>query len=412
VTVARIVLTARGVRAFGDGFVSLTLPLYLLALGHTPWEVGLLSTATLLGSALLSLVAGAYAARIGYRRALVAAAALMAATGLAFAGTEAFWPLLVIAFVGTLNPSSGDVSVFLPLEHATLSGAATARTRTAAFARYSLVGALGGAAGALFAGAPEVLGAALAWTPLAALRLMFALYGLLGVVAFALYRALPRALDDGARASRVAPLRESRATVLRLALLFCVDAFAGGLIVQSLLSLWLVQRFGLTPVDLGALFALSSLLAGGSYLVAAPLAARIGLVNTMVFTHIPSSVMLIAIAFTGDVRIAVALLLVRSALSQMDVPTRSSYVMAIVTPQERPAAASATAVPRSLAAAGSPLLAGYLLGVSAFGWPLVLAGALKIAYDLALLALFRDTRPPEEADAARASAASRTRRGR
>jgi MFS family permease len=395
--IGRIVLTARAVRAFGDGFVSLTLPLYLVALGYTPWHVGLLSTATLLGSALLSLLAGAYATRIGYRRALIAAALLMAATGFAFAGAHGFWPLLVIAFVGTLNPSSGDVSVFLPLEHATLSGAVAAQRRTRAFARYSLVGALGGAAGALFAGAPEVLSAALPLTPVRALQLVFALYGLLGLAAWALYRALPASLDDPGRSTEVAPLRESRGVVLRLAALFSVDAFAGGLIVQSLLSLWLAQRFGLTPVELGALFALTSLLAGASYLVAAPLAARIGLVNTMVFTHIPSSVMLIAIAFTGDVRAAIALLLARSALSQMDVPTRSSYVMAIVTPPERPAAASATAVPRSLAAAGSPLLAGYLLGVSTFGWPLVLAGGLKIAYDVTLLALFRDTRPPEEA---------------
>jgi MFS family permease len=395
--IGRIVLTARAVRAFGDGFVSLTLPLYLLALGYTPWHVGLVSTATLLGSALLSLVAGAYATRIGYRRALIAAALLMAATGFAFGAVHAFWPLLVIAFVGTLNPSSGDVSVFLPLEHATLSGAVAAQRRTGAFARYSLVGALGGAAGALFAGAPELLSTALALSPVRALQLVFALYGLLGVAAWALYRALPAVLDDAGRSTEVAPLRQSRGVVLRLAGLFSVDAFAGGLIVQSLLSLWLAQRFGLTPVELGALFALTSLLAGASYLVAAPLAARIGLVNTMVFTHIPSSVMLIAIAFAGDVRVAVALLLARSALSQMDVPTRSSYVMAIVTPPERPAAASATAVPRSLAAAGSPLLAGYLLGLSTFGWPLVLAGALKIAYDLALLALFRNRRPPEEA---------------
>ena len=397
--IGRIVLIARGARAFGDGFVSLTLPLYLLALGLTPWHVGLVSTATLLGSALLSLLAGAYATRIGYRRALLAASLLMAATGFAVAGIHAFWPLVIVAFVGTLNPSSGDVSVFLPLEHATLTGAAGAKQRTRVFARYSLVGALGGAAGALFAGMPQLLASSLALPRLATLELMFALYGVIGIAAWALYRALPASLDAARSASQVAPLRRSRAVVLRLAALFSVDAFAGGLIVQSLLSLWLAQRFGLTPAGLGALFAVTSLLAGASYLAAAPLAARVGLVNTMVFTHIPSSVMLIAVAFAADVRVAIALLLARSALSQMDVPTRSSYVMAIVTPEERPAAASATAVPRSLAAAASPLLAGYLLGASAFGWPLVLAGALKIAYDVTLLALFRHRRPPEEIEA-------------
>ena len=392
-----LVLGARGVRALADGFVSLTLPLYLLALGHTPIEVGLVSAATLLGSAVLSLTAGLYAARIGYRRALLGAALLMLATGIAFAGVREFWPLLVVAFVGTLNPSSGDVSVFLPLEHAVLSDAVSAERRTATFARYSLVGAVCGAAGALLAAVPQLLADALQMPLRLALQTMFVLYAALGLVAALLYRRLPARAHDAARAAPEAPLRESRRIVLMLAGLFSVDAFAGGLIVQSMLSLWLVQRFALAPAELGALFFATSLLAGASYLAAAPLAHRFGLVNTMVFTHIPSSVALIAVPFAGDLRVAVALLLVRSALSQMDVPTRSSYVMAVVTPAERPAAASTTAVPRSLAAAGSPLLTGYLLALSPFGWPLVLAGAIKLAYDLALLALFRNVRPPEEA---------------
>jgi len=394
--VTSIVLAARGLRAFGDGFVSLTLPLYLVALGHTPLAVGVLSTATLFGSAGLSLLAGVYASRIGYRRALLAASVLMAATGLAFAAVRDGWPLLLVAFVGTLNPSSGDVSVFLPLEHATLSGAVSAQSRTSAFARYSLVGALGASAGALFAGVPDLLTARTGVDLVPALQAMFVVYGVLGALAWALYRRLPVDVGEAVGAAPAAPLRESKALVLRLAALFSVDAFAGGLIVQSLLSLWLVQRFGFGGAELGALFAVCGLLAGGSYLVAAPLARRIGLVNTMVFTHIPSSMMLIAIPFVPDVRLAVGLLLASAALSQMDVPTRSSSVMAVVTPAERPAAASATAVPRSLAAAGSPLLAGWLLQASPFGWPLVLAGGLKIAYDLALLALFRDVRPPEE----------------
>ena len=400
--VARIVLTARALRAFGDGFVSLTLPLYLLALGRTPFEVGLLSTATLLGSAFLSLLAGLYATRIGYRTALLGSALLMVATGAAFVLVRDFWPLVAVAFVGTLNPSSGDVSVFLPLEHATLSGAVTAANRTRAFARYSLAGAVGGAAGALLVGLPDLLALDLRMPLLEAYSAMFALYALLGVLAWALYRRLPEAVDDAAGPASRVPLVASRRKVMQLAALFSVDAFAGGLIVQSLLSLWLVQRYAFAPADLGALFAASGVLAGASYLAAPPLAQRIGLVNTMVWTHVPSSVLLIALAFVDDARVAVVVLLLRSALSQMDVPTRSSYVMAVVTPPERPAAASATIVPRSMAAAGSPLLAGYLLGLSAFGWPLVLAGALKIAYDLTLLALFRNTRPPEEETFSRA----------
>jgi len=399
----RIVLAARGVRALGDGFLGLTLPLYLLALGYTPLQVGLVSTATLLGSAVLSFVMGLYATRIGYRRALLAAALLMLATGAAFASFRDFWPLVIVAFVGTLNPSSGDVSVFLPLEHAVLSDAVSAERRTSAFARYSLVGAVCGAFGALLAGSPEVLSGPLRVTPLVALQYMFALYGALGLVAWALYRRLPYTADDVAGPAPRAPLRESRRIVLMLSALFSVDAFAGGLILQSMMSLWLVERFGLGAIGLGALFFATGILAGLSYLVAAPLARRIGLINTMVYTHIPSSLALIAIPFVTDARTAIALLLVRSALSQMDVPTRSSYVMAVVTPAERPAAASATAVPRSLAAAGSPLLTGYLLGLSMFGWPLVAAGALKIAYDLALLGLFRNVRPPEESLESRAA---------
>jgi MFS family permease len=328
------------------------------------------------------------------------AALLMIATGIGFGGVRDFWPLLAVAFVGTLNPSSGDVSVFLPLEHAVLSDVASAERRTSTFARYSLVGAVCGAVGALLAGVPQLLADTLHVPAPVALQGMFVLYAALGFAAWLLYRRLPVRVDDAHIGTREAPLRESRRIVLTLAALFSVDAFAGGLIVQSMLSVWLVQRFALSATELGMLFFGTGLLAGASYLVAAPLARRFGLVNTMVFTHIPSSVALIAIPFAGDVNVAIALLLVRSALSQMDVPTRSSYVMAVVTPAERPAAASATAVPRSLAAAGSPMLTGYLLALSPFGWPLVLAGAMKIAYDLTLLALFRHVRPPEEAQRA------------
>jgi len=392
-----LVLAARGLRALGDGCISLTLPLYLLALGYSPLRVGLIATATLVGSAVLSLVVGVGAARIGHRHALLGAALLMLATGIAFAGVQAFWPLVVVAFVGTLNPSSGDVSVFLPLEHAVLSDAVTPERRTHAFARYSLVGAVCGAVGALLAGAPELLSQRLRLPLATALQSTFVLYAVLGLATWGLYRRLPVGATDVAGPAPPSPLRESRRIVFALAALFSVDAFAGGLIVQSMLGLWFVQRFGLGPTQLGTLFFATGLLAGASLLVAAPLARRFGLVNTMVFTHIPSSVALVAIPFAASASAAVALLLVRSALSQMDVPTRSSYVMAVVTPAERAAAASVTAVPRSLAAAGSPLLTGYLLGLSAFGWPLVVAGVIKIGYDLALLTLFRNLRPPEEA---------------
>lgn len=393
----RRLLVARGLRAFGDGFVSLLLPAYLLELGFAALEVGVIATATLLGSGALTLAVGRVAHRFHLRTLLLAAAGLMAATGLGFAGFTAFWPLLAVAVAGTLNPSSGDVSVFLPLEHAAMSRFVGDRERTAAFARYSLAGALLAAAGALAAALPALLSAELGLTRLAAIQAMFVLYALLGVAAAAAYRGLPGAAAGGAPAPH-APLTRSRRRVYLLAALFGLDAFAGGLVVQSMLALWLYQRFGLSLAAAGAIFFWSGVLSSVSFLVAVRIASRIGLVNTMVYTHLPANLCLAAIPFVPDLAAAIALLLVRSALSQMDVPTRSSYVMAIVSPGERPAAASLTTVPRSLASAASPFLAGWMLAASPFGWPLVAAGALKIAYDLLLLAFFRKVRPPEEGE--------------
>jgi MFS family permease len=392
----RRLLWARGLRAFGDGYVSLLLPIYLIGLGLTPFQVGVIATGTLLGSGVLTLLVGLRANRFGSRVLLLAAAALMCATGLGFAAVTSFWPLLVIAIVGTLNPSSGDVSVFLPLEHAVLARVVNDRERTAVFARYSLVGALSGALGAIFAGAPEIVSAALKFEVQAFYPWMFLLYAALGLVSGLIYRRLPSATATEAGAP-AAPLRESKRIVYTLAALFSLDAFGGGFIVQSLLALWLLERFQLSTAVAGTIFFWTSVFSALSYLVAARIAHRIGLVNTMVFTHLPSSVLLLLIPFASDLGWVVALLLVRSALSQMDVPTRSSYVMAVVSPAERAAAAGITSVPRSLASAVSPLIAGYLLGLSTFGWPLIVAGAVKIAYDLMLLATFRAVRPPEEA---------------
>ena len=390
----RRLLVARGLRAFADGFVSLILPLHLLSLGFTPFEVGAIATGTLLGSGVLTLVVGLRANRIGSRALLTAAAFLMCATGLGFATLASFWPLLVVAIAGTLNPSSGDVSVFLPLEHAVLARAVTDTTRTAAFARYSLVGALAGALGALFAGTPEIAAHALGLDVRTLYPWMFVLYGLLGLLSGTIYRRLPAAV--AAEKTPSAPLAQSRRIVYTLAALFSLDAFGGGFLVQSLLALWLFEKFRLSIALAGTIFFWTGVLTALSYLVAARIARRIGLVNTMVFTHLPANVLLLVIPFASNLAWVVVLLLVRSALSQMDVPTRSSYVMAVVTPSERAAAASITSVPRSLASAMSPLIAGYLLGLSVFGWPLIVAGGVKIAYDLALLATFRSVRPPEE----------------
>ena len=388
-------LIAKGLRAFGDGYVSLLLPIYLLDLGFSPLQVGVIATTTLLGSGLLTLLVGLHAHRHHYRTLLLAATALMAGTGLGFATVTDFWPLLLIAFVGTLNPSSGDVSVFLPLEHAVLSRVVEDRRRTAAFARYSLVGSLVAALGSLATGLPAMASGAFGVATTAAIQGMFVLYALLAVAAASVYRGLPRALGADVQ-QPVAPLSHSKTRVYTLAALFSLDAFGGGFVVQSMVALWLYRTFALSLAEAGTLFFWTGVLTAFSYLIAVRIAGRFGLVNTMVFTHIPSSLCLIAIPFMPALEYVIALLIVRSALSQMDVPTRSSYVMAIVPPAERPAAASITSVPRSLASAASPFLAGYLLGVSSFGWPLLVAGVLKIVYDGLLLAMFRKVRPPEE----------------
>jgi MFS family permease len=381
---------ARGLRGFGDGFAIIVLPAYMTALGYDAAAVGLIATASLLGTALLTLSVGWIAPRHDLRALLIFGASLMVATGLAFPNVEHFVLIALVAFVGTINPSGG---VLVPLEHAVLAKSAADERRTQAFARYSLIGALCTAAGSLAASVPDYLVAHGA-TSIAAFRWMFYAYAALGVVSALLYRRVPHA--RGEDKAPPAPLGPSRNTVYKLAALFSIDAFAGGFIAQSLLVLWLFQRFDLSLSAAGLFFFWSSTLAAFSYPVAAWIARRAGLVNTMVFTHIPSSVFLILAAFSPNLYLALGLLLLRAALSQMDVPTRTSYVMAVVTPPERPAAASVTAVPRSLASSISPAIAGVLLTSAFPGLPLIICGTLKIAYDVALLFSFRHIKPPEE----------------
>lgn len=393
-TEARLILIGRALRAFTDGFVAILLPAYLLALGLGKWEVGLLSTATLLGSALMTLAVGQWGHRLPQRRLLLVAAGLMASTGLMIAGFDSFWPLLLTAFIGTMNPSSGDVSVFLPLEHARLADTAQGNARTVVFARYTFIGSFCAAFGALASGIPDLL-TARGVTVLDALRGMFILYGLTGIAIFALYRRLPTA---PAQHQPIAPtpLGPSRPVVIRLAALFSLDAFAGGLLVNTLLALWLFERFGLSLATAGSFFFWAGLLTAGSQLAAPWVAKRIGLLNTMVFTHIPANLCLILAAFAPALEWVLGLLLLRSLLSQMDVPTRSAFVMAVVTPAERAAAASFTAVPRSLAAAASPALGGAMIASGWLAAPLVICGGLKIAYDLAIWQAFRKVRPEGE----------------
>jgi hypothetical protein len=317
----------------------------------------------------------------------------MAATGATLAGFEALAVILLVVFVGTMNPSAGDTGLMIPLEHAALAEGVSHAERTQTFARYSLVGAMATAAGALAAALPDAL-VLRGLDPLSSLKAMFVLYAALGLASAVIYTRIPPMRS--AEAPPPTALGPSRGIVIKLAALFSLDAFAGGFVVQSLLALWLFETYDLSLAAASLFFFWTSVFTAFSYLVAVRLSRRIGLINTMVFTHIPSSLCLIAAAFAPNLVVALTFLLIRSALSQMDVPVRSSYVMAVVTPEERPAAASFTAVPRTLASSVSPALAGILLAGAFPALPLILCGVLKIGYDLALLFTFRHVKPPEE----------------
>jgi MFS family permease len=386
----------RALRGFADGLVSILLPSYLTALGLSATQIGVILFGTLSGSALITLCAGLVAPRIGCRRLLLAACGLMFATGLLFSYVRAFWPLFVVAFIGTLNPSAGDVSLFLPLEQAALAETVAIGGLTRIFAIYNVAGALGGAFGALFSGAPTLMAARLNVSATAAQRCVFVIYSAIALAAAFIYRSLSPRVDVEANPIQRGPLNKSFGIVIRLAGLFSLDAFSGGLVVQSLLALWLFRRFGMSVGAAGIFFFVSNLLGSLSQFASSALAARIGRIRTMVYTHLPSNFFLLLAAVMPNPPLAVTFLLLRSLLSQMDVPARQSYVMAMVPPEERPTAASVTNMPRSLASALGPIPAGRMLDASSFGWPLICAATLKGLYDVLLLLQFGSVSPRDE----------------
>jgi MFS family permease len=425
-----ILFATRAVRLFAYGFLSVVLVLYLAALGFSETKIGTLLTLTLVGDTILSLGITTRADRAGRRRMLLAGAALMAAAGALFAATSDFWILLLAATVGVISPAGNEVGPFLAIEQAALAQRIPAERRTRTFAWYSLTGSFATALGALSAGG---LAGALqrgGLTEVASYRAVVAGYAALGLVLATLFSRLSPAIEAasgdgvvgapgsispspvpsaplrqahserGAEASRLGSglgLGRSRGIVLRLSALFGLDAFAGGFVVQSFVAWWFHERFG-APVELlGAIFFGANVLAGVSALSAGWLAARIGLVNTMVFTHLPSNLLLLLVPLMPNLPLAIAVLLARFSISQMDVPTRQSYVMAVVEPGERAAAAGVTGIARTVGAAIAPLAAGPLYASAALsGVPFVAAGGLKIVYDLLLWRGFRAARPPEE----------------
>jgi MFS family permease len=379
-------LLSRGLRGAIDGTVSVMLAGYLARLGFSPIAMGALVTGTMVGSGAVTLAVGFVAHRISSRRLLLFAACLMVATGVGFAVFTGFWPLFLVAVLGTMNPSNGDVSLFLPLEQAALASfAAGKRATTLLFARYNVIGSFSGALGALAVGLPELLSRWSGIATVASERAVFLVYAGIGALVAWLYGRTPEV--PPVRQSGQ-PLATSRSAVLRLAALFSLDSFGGGFVVQSLLALWLFRRFQLSLSAAGAFFFASSLASSLSQFLSPRLAARIGLVRTMVFTHVPANLFLMAAAFMPTLGLTLACLLLRASVSSMDVPARQAYVMSVVPPEERAAAASVTNVPRSLAAGIAPTLAGVLLERTSFGWPLLCAGALKLSYDFLLLGLF------------------------
>jgi MFS family permease len=398
---ARLILSARAIRTFAYGYLSVLLGIYLEQVGFAPWQVGAILTATLTGSAVLTLVLSAAADRWGRRPMLALSALLMAASGGAFAATT-HYPLLILAsLTGTVGATSGEVGPFLSLEQAMLPQTVPAARRNAVFGWYNTVGALAGAVGALFAGAPVLLQAWLGWSPQPALRAMFVLYAAIGLVVLLIFLRLSPAVEIGAFARGPAAalrggLHRSRASILKLSALFGLDSLAGGFVVQSLIAFWFHLRWGAGPELLGPIFLGVGLLQAVSFLAAARIAGRIGLINTMVFTHLPSNVVLMLIPAAPTLPLAVVLLLARHALSQMDVPARQSYIMAVVDPEERNRAAAVTNVVRNAAQAVTPVLSGYAMQVVSLGLPFVLGGALKSVYDIILYVQFRHIRPPDE----------------
>ncbi len=394
----RLLFAARVVRMAAYGGLSVVLVLYLTAIGLDGFRVGVVLAATLLGDALISLLLTTRADRFGRRRTLLVGAALVLLAGVVFAVTTDFWVIVVSATIGVLSPSGNEVGPFLAVEQASLSHVVGDERRTTAFGWYTVAGALATATGTLVAGlgVQSLLHAGAATTD--AYRMVIVAYAVSGVALAAIFALLTPAIEVPApsHASRLG-LHRSRGTVARLSALFALDAFAGGFVIQSLVSYWFATRWGLEPAVLGGVLFVANVLAAGSALAATWLAHRIGLVETMVYTHLPSNVLLMLVPLMPTAWLAVAVWFLRMSISQMDVPTRQSYTMAVVAPDERSAAAGITGIARTVGVGLSPFVAAPLAASVAYASvPFFIAGSLKIVYDLLVYRGFRHVRPPEE----------------
>ena len=384
----RLLFAARIVRLFAYGFLSVVLVLFLASIELDPHRIGLLLTLTLVGDVLVSLYLTTRADIFGRRRTLIAGALLMIGAGIVFAFTRDFTLLLVAATIGVISPSGNEVGPFLAIEQVALAQAETTRDRTSVFAWYNLAGSFATAVGALCGGL---------FSTAASYRSVVVAYALFGAVLAAIFLRVSRAVEPRTPPRTSFGVHRSGGIIAKLSALFALDSFAGGLVVQSIVAYWFFRRFGVSPAVIGAIFFGANLLAGVSALAAAAIARRIGLVNTMVFTHLPSNVLLVLVPFMPNLPLAIAVLLVRFSISQMDVPTRQAYLMEVVDESERTAAAGVTGVARTTGAALAPVLAVPMIASSRDWVPFVAAGAMKIVYDLLLL---RSARPSLSTDAA------------
>lgn len=396
----RVLFATRITRLFAYGFLSIVLALYLAETGLSEIQIGLLMTFTLAGDAAITLWLTTNADRFGRRRMLVAGAILMILAGTVFVLTRNPLLLTLAAIVGVLSPSGNEIGPFLSIEQASLTHLIPDEKRTQVFAWYNLVGSFSTATGALAGGWLAQSLQSSGWTAHASYQMVLVGYILAGLAlafSFLLLSPAVEVVSNQSNQKRTLGLHQSRGVVLKLSAFFALDAFAGGLIVQSMFALWFKLRFGLDSGLIGSIFFGANILAGISALLAVPMAKRFGLINTMVFTHIPSSIFLILMPLMPNLPLAITMLLLRFSISQMDVPTRQSYTMAVVAPDERSAASGVTSIARSVGAALSPSLAGIFLGIPAlFSLPFFLCGGLKIIYDLALWREFSRLKPPEE----------------
>ncbi len=387
------------IRTFAYGFLSIVLAIYLKLIGFNDILIGLVLAATLVNSVIFTLIASFYADRIGRRKILVIYAVLMSIAGFVFLVTDSYVALIAAALVGTINVTGSETGAFLSIEQALLPQTVSdARKRTAVFALYNMAGTFAMSAGILLSGLPSVFQQH-GLSQVESVKPLFLLYSLFGIAVLVIYLSLSKKVELSSEAARTRQTLSpaSKKIVGKLSGLFAVDSFAGGFVIQSIISFWFFSKFGVELTTLSYIFSIAGVLTAFSFFAAAKIAGRIGLVNTMVFTHIPSDVLLILVGFAPTLPLAIGFYLARMTLSQMDVPTRQSYIVAVVSEDERVAASGFTNISRNVSQAISPSLTGYILhALPALSAPFLLGGSLKIAYDIALYFNFRKIRPPDE----------------